>query len=48
MPMLLCFGMRVGGGPLPLAFSIFDSYDIKTMRFEFGHDIFIDFKMPTL
>ena len=41
--------MREGGEPLPLAFQyIFDFYDIKTLRFEFGNDIYTGFKMPTL
>jgi hypothetical protein len=40
--------MRGKGEPLPLSlFSIFDSYDLKTLSFEFGYDIFPGFKMPT-
>ena len=35
-------------GGTPSSISIFDFYDIKTLWFEFGHDIFTGFKMPTL
>ena len=41
-------GMREGGGATPTSISTFDSYDIKTLWIEFGHDIVIGFKMPTL
>jgi hypothetical protein len=32
----------------PTSISKFDSFDIKTLGLEFGHDIFTGFKMPTL
>ena len=35
-------------GATPTSILIFDSYDIKTLKFEFGHDIFTGFKMPAL
>ena len=41
-------GNERGRGATPTSISIFDSYDIKTLLFEFGNDIFTDFKMPTL
>ena len=37
-----------GREALPTSISIFDSYDMKTLWSEFGHDIFTGFKMPTL
>ena len=41
--------MREGGRvATTTSFSIFDSFDMKTLQFEFGHDILTDFKMPTL
>ena len=41
-------GWEWGRGATPTSISIFDSYDMKTLRFELGHDIFTGFKMPTL
>ena len=32
----------------PTSISIFDSYDMKTLWFEFGHYIFTGCKMPRL
>ena len=32
----------------PTSFSIFDAFDMKTLWFEFGHDIPTGFKMPAL
>ena len=32
----------------PTSFSIFDSYDMKSLGFKFGHDIFSGFKKPRL
>ena len=37
-----------GATPTPTSILIFDSYDIKTLWYEFGHDIFTGFKMPRL
>ena len=45
MPLFQRVGMR---GGTPTSISIFDSYDIKTLWFEFGHDIFTGLKIPTL
>ena len=39
--------MREGGLPLPPSL-IFDSYDMKSLWFKFGHDIFTGFKIPRL
>ena len=41
-------GNERGRGATPTSISIFDSYDIKTLLFEFDNDIFTGFKMPTL
>ena len=41
-------GLKEGGLPLPLAFLIFDSYDMKSLWFKFGHGIFAGFKMARL
>jgi hypothetical protein len=41
----LCSRGRVA---TPTSISIFDSYDIKSLWFKFGHDIFTGFKMPRL
>ena len=42
-------GWNEGGrGATPTSISIFDSYDIKTLWFEFGNDITTGIKMPTL
>ena len=41
-------GNEKGREVTPTSISIFDSYDINTLWFEFGNDIFIGFKMPTL
>ena len=41
-------GNEEGGRATPTSISIFDSYDMKTLWFEFGHDIFTGVKMPTL
>ena len=35
-------------GATPASISMFDSYDMKTLGFKFGYDIFAGFKMPTL
>ena len=32
----------------PTSFSIFDSYDMKSLWFKFGHDIFTGFKIASL
>ena len=37
-----------GRAATPTSFSIFYSYDTKSLRFEFGHDIFAGFKMASL
>ena len=47
MPIFQRVGIRKGVKPLPLTFQC-DSYDMKTLWFEFGDDIFSGFKMPTL
>ena len=41
-------GIEGGREAASTSISIFDSYDMKTLWFEFGHDIFTGFKMPTL
>ena len=41
-------GNEGGRRAKPTSIKIFDSYDIKTLGFKFGHDIFNGFKMPTL
>ena len=41
-------GWEWGREATPTSISIFDSYDIKTLGFEFGNDIFTGNKMPTL
>ena len=41
-------GNEKGRGATPTSISIFDSYDIKALWFEFGNDIFTGFEMPTL
>ena len=41
-------GNEGGSRATPSSISIFDSYGIKALLFEFGHDIFTGFKMPTL
>ena len=49
MPTYVPVGGNGGGmGAKTTSISIFDSYDIKTYKFEFGHDVFTGFKMPTL
>ena len=37
-----------GATPTPTSISILDSYDMKTLWFKFGYDIFTGFKMPRL
>ena len=32
----------------PTSFSMFDSYDMKSLWFKFGHDIFTDYKIASL
>ena len=41
---------QLSGGQVatPTSFSMFDSYDMKSLWFRFGHDILIDFKMARL
>ena len=39
-------GMREEGVATPTRVSIFDSYDMKSLWFKFGQDIFADFKLP--
>ena len=41
-------GNKGGRVATPTSFSVFDSFDMKTLWFQFGHDILTDFKMPTL
>ena len=42
-------GIREGGRvATPTSFSIFDSYDMKSLRFKFVHDIFTGFKIASL
>ena len=41
-------GRESGREATPTSISIFDFYDIKTLWFEFGNDIFTGNKMPTL
>ena len=31
----------------PIRFSLFHSYDMKSLRFQFDHDIFISFKIAS-
>ena len=39
-------GNKGGTGATSISILIFNSYNMKTLEFEFGHDIFIGFKMP--
>ena len=41
-------GNEGGKEATPTSFSIFDFYGTKALLFEFGNDIFTDFKMPRL
>ena len=41
-------GREWGRVATPTSFSIFDSHDMKSLWFKFGHDIFTGFKMPRL
>jgi hypothetical protein len=41
-------GFEGGRVNTPTSFSIFDSYDMKSLGFKFGHDIFAGFKMARL
>ena len=41
-------GNERGRVATPTSIAIFDCYDTKTLRFEFGNDIFTGFKMSTL
>ena len=36
-----------GKGVFPTSISIFDSYDMKSLGFKLGHDIFTGFKMAS-
>ena len=49
MPSYVPEGGNEGGrGATPTSISILDSFDMKILWFEFGHDIFVGFKMATL
>ena len=37
-----------GRGATPIRFSIFDSYEMKSLQFRFGHGIFSSFKIASL
>ena len=42
-------GRNEGGSvATPISFSIFDFFDMKSLWFKFGYDIFAGFKMPRL
>ena len=41
-------GNEEGRFATPTSFSIFDSYDMKSLGFKFGRDIFTGFKRPRL
>ena len=41
------FQREGGRGVSPTSNSIFNSYDMKSLGFDFGHDIFIGFKMAS-
>ena len=38
---------KKGRGATPTGLSIFNSFDIKILQFEFGHDIFTGFKLQS-
>ena len=46
MPMFRGGGNERGREETPTSISILDSYDIKTLGFEFGNYIFTGFKKP--
>ena len=46
MAMFMRSGKLEGVMPLPPNFFPVDSYDLKSMSFKFGNDIFITFEMP--
>ena len=41
-------GNEEGRVATPTSFSIFNSYDMKSLRFKFGHDILTGFKVARL